>query len=391
MTDKAYLLETLREDFPLCCGRSAAELGSLWLPPHPFLKHLAILYAAKKLLPQKLQTDAGLERIEAQELADILRLEEIEQFLGRYPAGRFSERAAAFHADCLREPLTVERIASLLLQYRNRSEEFEPDDEVFITMTDLDEVAKEYLQKLSTALKRMRLRTEPPESEVEKQKRLKREERKWELWEAQKRASIASIPAAELKAWHIHWVDDVEKLCQILRTSEDDRLIEMALDRIHDLNRNDIDIVRSCLPGKCTWTILTFLCKQEEETPYRYLTLNHMVKEIVPALQREGRPESVDLLDALYYRKYRHYINQEQGLSLDYWEALSQFNAAKTPEEAFRNIDPYYYDRWYEIDDSDEMSYISSLHNVPFSIDGYDLHRYRLKCLCEADLLTDED
>ena len=69
----------------------------------------------------------------------------------------------------------------------------------------------------------------------------------------------------------------------------------------------------------------------------------------------------------------------------------SQFNAATTPAEAFRNIDPDDYDLWYEFDDSDEMSYINSLHTVPFSIGGYDLHRYRLERLCEADLLTDED
>lgn len=236
----------------------------------------------------------------------------------------------------------------------------------------------------------MKFRVEPPESDFEKRKRLAREKREQEKRKAQERERIDSLPLNELKAWDIGRIDDVEKLCQILRFSERDSVVIEALERIYHLRDDDVDIVRACLPGKCTWELLKFLCKEEKETPYRYLTLNHLVKEVVPALQRERHPAAVELLDALYFRKYRHYINRE-GRDLDYWGALAQFRTAKTPAEAFRNINPYDYDIWYEFDDSDEMSYINSLHNEPFRIGGYGLHRYRLKCLCEANLLTDED
>lgn len=395
MTDKAYLLQTLREDFPQCYDGAAPAEMIFWHPPNLFLKHLGMLYAAGNLLPKKLQAEAGLFSDEARELADILRGEEAERFLTKFTDAGLSERVAAFHADCVKEPLTEERVAWLLMKYRYRDDEVEPDgpdDADFIKHVDLNGAALEFIRTVSRAVRNMDLRTEPPESDFERRKRLAREKRREEQRKAQERERIASLPAEQLKARDIARVDDVEKLCRVLRSSEDDEAVEAALDRIYRLREDDIDIARACLPGKCTWALLRFVCEQERETPYRYLTLNHLVREIVPALQREGHPAAADLLDALHYRKHGHYINREQrGRELDYWDALAQFNAAKTPAEAFRNISPEDYDTWYEFDDSDEMSYINSLHMVPFSIDGYDLHRYRLKCLREADLLTDED
>jgi hypothetical protein len=394
MTDKAYLLQTLREDFPQCYDGAAPAEMIFWHPPNLFLKHLAMQYAAENLLPKKLQAEAGLFSDEAQELADILRREETERFLTKFTDAGLSERVAAFHADCVKEQLTEERVAWLLMKYRCRDDEVEPDgpdDADFIKHVGLNGAALEFIRMISRAVRNMDLRTEPPESDFEKRKRLARETRREEQRKAQERERIASLPVEELKARDIEQIDDVEKLSRILRSSEDDRAVKAALDRIYRLREDDIEIVRACLPGKCTWALLRFLCEQERETPYRYLTLNHFVREIVPALQREGHPAATDLLDSLHYRKYRRYINRERGRELDYWDALAQFNAATTPAEAFRNIDPDDYDLWYEFDDSDEMSYINSLHTVPFSIGGYDLHRYRLERLCEADLLTDED
>lgn len=230
------------------------------------------------------------------------------------------------------------------------------------------------------------------EEEFLKAKREAREKRFNERREARLRDEALAKDITDLKPGDIAYFDDIPRLQQILRESDNDDTVKAALDRVYHLRiDDDIDIVRACLPGRCTWTLLSFLCREEKESPYRYITMNHLVRAVVPGLQREGRYAAEALLDSFYQRKYHHYVNREKDGDLDYWRALEQFDAAQTPEEAFRNIDPYLYDKWYEPDDSDEFSYISTMDEKPFSIGGYNLHSWRMKCLREADLLLPDD
>ena len=156
------------------------------------------------------------------------------------------------------------------MKYRCRDDEVEPDgpdDADFNKHVDMSGVALEFIRMISRAVRNMDLRTEPPESDFEKRKRLARETRREEQRKAQERERIVSLPVEELKARDIEQIDDVEKLCRILRSSEDDRAVKAALDRIYRLREDDIEIVRACLPGKCTWALLRFLVSRSGKRP----------------------------------------------------------------------------------------------------------------------------
>lgn len=392
MTDKAYLAETLKTDFPLACTLGAYTRQYLWWPPYPLLRYMAARYAAQSALPEKLTGEAGLSLAEAEEMTEDAMRHVREQFAFGAWAREYPDTAAELVDDCEAEPITVNRLGALFLKYRDRSPGMIQDDAEFLEGRDYMESVTECAENILFSVRRMRLHTEKPESDFETQKRLDRERREQERREAQRRREVNEKLASELKADDLQWIDDIEKLCFVLRESEDEKLVEAALDRVYRLRPDDdIETVRGCLPGRCAGVLLNWLCRETHETPYRYITLNHLGRLLIPALQRPGSGADAELLDALYRRKYGHYINRERGKDLDYYETLEQFNNARTPEEAFRNVDPYDYDRMYEPDDSDEFSYISTMDEKPFRIGGYGLHSWRMKCLREADLLTDED
>ena len=287
MTDKAYLLQTLAGT--QCYDGAAPAEMIFWHPPNLFLKHLAIQYAAENLLPKSFRRSGALFRrgagahghpAQGGDGAVSDKIHGCQAFGARRRVSRGR----------VKEPLTEEQVATAD-EIPCRDDEVEPDgpdDADFNKHVDLSGVALEFIRMISERSETWIFgQSRRATLKSESASRGKRGERNRE---AQERERIVSLPVEELKARDIEQIDDVEKLCRILRSSEDDRAVKAALDRIYRLREDDIEIVRACLPGKCTWALLRFLCEQERETPYRYLTLNHLVREIVPALQREVIP-----------------------------------------------------------------------------------------------------
>lgn len=227
-------------------------------------------------------------------------------------------------------------------------------------------------------------------------KRKARQEREDRLLREKRKTEAASKPVEEIEWSDIRYIQDVPRLLEIIRLSEKEDVVQDAIDRVYHIEiSDDINLIRECLPGNCTYLILKFLAGETKMSVYSYIIDEKLVRKVIPALQRSGWDskdfdEVVNLLDSFHRRKYDRKCNFEEGVgsSYGYIEIMRQIDDPD-PWKAFKNIDQSLYDRLSRIDDSDEFSYISSQDDDmdDYTTCGYSLLSWRWKLLSEANLL----
>lgn len=236
-------------------------------------------------------------------------------------------------------------------------------------------------------------------TDFEEAKRKARQEREERLFQEKMENEVMAKPVDRIEPYDVRYIQDVPHLLEIIRQSGEEVVVKEAIDQVYHLEiSDDIDLIRGCLPGKCTYLILKFLAKETNQSVYSYIIDEKLVRKVVPALQTadwrraSGFKGAVGLLDSFHKRKFDRRCNFEEGVgsSYGYFEILKQIDNPD-PWEAFKNIDQALYDRLGEVDDSDEFSYLSSKDDDmdDYTTCGYTLLGWRWKLLSEADLVID--
>ena len=400
ITDLDYVTGTVKEDLPRICAEAARRSRKRWWPPADTVLLIAEYYAAGNPLDNALwdqaEIDMNRSAVVRKEVKRFLR----KHYLSSASARRNPEGAKALLKDCEALADNEEGILRLLIKYRKRLSGMPEDDNAFEIEAQVWRSAQHLVCDVRNVMHKTTLRTGKPRltwDDMRARLRAEREEERQEaLRKAEAKRKIANGKAPKDLTYGevLVDIDDIEKLCAVLRESDDRAAVEAALEKIRRLRADDdIEIVKACLPGRRTWPIVEWLSSRADKWDFRYLTENGLVRTVVPALQRERCYSAEDLLEHFYERKYGHLLNRTWENKVHQEAAERQFAAAKTPEEAFRGIDPDEYDRWFPDHIDESVIYINPpwISEKPFAIDGMDLHDWRMKCLCKADLLTEED